>query len=150
MMERKHGHVVAVSSMCGQMGATNLAPYCASKYAVRGFMESLAVEQYDLRPDLVDKVYFTTIYPYMVNTGLVKSHSVRFNSLMPILNPAQVGAEIVSAMRRNETEVSIPSWLFHFNRFMRCGGYWSGVYAFPRILEICVHCAEIRHHCPRK
>ncbi|XP_034252871.1 17-beta-hydroxysteroid dehydrogenase 13-like [Thrips palmi] len=119
MMERKHGHVVAVSSMCGQAGTTNLAPYCASKYAVRGFMESLAVEQYDLRPDLVDKVRFTTIYPYMVNTGLVKSHSVRFGGFMPILNPAEVGAEIVSAMRRNETEVSVPGWMFHFFRFMR-------------------------------
>ncbi|KAK3932887.1 Epidermal retinol dehydrogenase 2 [Frankliniella fusca] len=119
MYERKHGHIVAVSSMCGQMGCTNLAPYCASKFAVRGFMESLAVEQHDLRPDMDDKVRFTTIYPYMVATGLVKSHTVRFNGLMPILNPKVVAEEVVSAMRRNQTEISVPGWLFHFNRFVR-------------------------------
>lgn len=119
MRERKHGHVVAVSSMCGQTGCTNLVPYCASKFAVRGFMESLFVEQYDLEPELADKVRFTTIYPYMVNTGLVKGHTVRFNNIMPILNPKMVAEEIVSAMRRNQLEASVPGWMFHFNRVLR-------------------------------
>lgn len=119
MMERRHGHVVAISSMCGQLGSTNLAPYCASKFAVRGFMESLAVELRDLYPEVGDSVRLTTIYPYMVNTGLVKSYTVRFNGLMPILDTAEVAAEIVAAMRRNETEVSIPGWMFHLNRAVR-------------------------------
>ena len=119
MMERKHGHIVALSSMCGQMGCTNLVPYCASKFAVRGFMESLYVELQDTRPDLRDKIHFTTVYPYMVNTGLVKAHSVRFDKLMPILSPKAVADEIVLAMRRNETELSIPRWNFYFNTFFR-------------------------------
>lgn len=36
MIERNHGHVVALSSMAGVLGLTNLVPYCASKFAVRG------------------------------------------------------------------------------------------------------------------
>ena len=119
MIEKKHGHIVAVSSMCGQLGCTNLAPYCASKFAVRGFMETMFIEMYDLYPELRDKVRFTTIYPYMVNTGLVKSHSVRFPSLMPICDPKEVAEEIVGAMRRNELEMSTPKWLFHFNKVLR-------------------------------
>ena len=119
MIEKKHGHIVAVSSMCGQLGCTNLAPYCASKFAVRGFMETMFIEMYDLYPELRDKVRFTTIYPYMVNTGLVKSHSVRFPSLMPICDPKEVAEEIVGAMRRTELEMSTPKWLFHFNKVLR-------------------------------
>lgn len=44
MMGRNHGHIVALSSMAGMMGLRNLVPYCATKYAVRGFMESLSEE----------------------------------------------------------------------------------------------------------
>lgn len=36
MIQRNHGHIVALSSMAGFIGLANLVPYCASKFAVRG------------------------------------------------------------------------------------------------------------------
>lgn len=36
MIEKNHGHIVALSSLAGLGGLPNLVPYCASKFAVRG------------------------------------------------------------------------------------------------------------------
>lgn len=33
MIERNSGHIVALSSMAGALGLTNLVPYCSSKFA---------------------------------------------------------------------------------------------------------------------
>lgn len=44
MMEKNEGHIVALSSIAGVVGLNNLVPYCGSKFAVRGSMESLAEE----------------------------------------------------------------------------------------------------------
>lgn len=44
MMEKNQGHIVALSSIAGVVGLNNLVPYCGSKFAVRGMMESLAEE----------------------------------------------------------------------------------------------------------
>lgn len=44
MIEKNHGHIVALSSIAGIVGFKNLVPYCGSKFAVRGMMESLCEE----------------------------------------------------------------------------------------------------------
>lgn len=40
MCEKKHGHIVNVSSVSGKFGHTNGGAYCASKFAVIGFTET--------------------------------------------------------------------------------------------------------------
>ncbi|KYQ56151.1 Short-chain dehydrogenase/reductase family 16C member 6 [Trachymyrmex zeteki] len=76
MIEKNHGHVVALSSLAGIGGIPNLVPYCASKFAVRGLMESISEE---LRTSSKGKslIKFTTIYPYMVDTGLCKKPKIK-------------------------------------------------------------------------
>jgi len=44
MLEMNHGSVVAIAAVCGHMGMPNMIPYAASKFGVRGMMESLYVE----------------------------------------------------------------------------------------------------------
>ena len=44
MMERKSGMVVNISSVAGKTGFPGLAVYCATKFGVIGFTESLAKE----------------------------------------------------------------------------------------------------------
>src|SRR5205814_6342361 len=44
MIERKTGHIVNIASIAGKVGSANRAVYCASKFAVVGFTESLAEE----------------------------------------------------------------------------------------------------------
>ncbi|XP_011692672.1 PREDICTED: short-chain dehydrogenase/reductase family 16C member 6-like isoform X3 [Wasmannia auropunctata] len=111
MIEKNHGHVVALSSLAGIGGLPNLVPYCASKFAVRGLMESISEE---LRTASKGKslVKFTTIYPYMVDTGLCKKPKVRFPDAMPLVKPGYAVSEIIKAQRRNYRERSVPSaWL---------------------------------------
>ena len=40
MMKKNKGHIVAISSIAGVVGSPNIAPYCASKFAVKGKIRS--------------------------------------------------------------------------------------------------------------
>lgn len=75
MIEKNHGHIVALSSMAGQMGLENLVPYCASKHAVRGLMDALRVELRAINPS--SRIKLTTICPYIVDTGLCPDPKIR-------------------------------------------------------------------------
>jgi short-subunit dehydrogenase len=44
MLEMNHGSIVAVAAVCGHIGMPNMIPYAASKFGVRGMMESLYIE----------------------------------------------------------------------------------------------------------
>lgn len=44
LRERRAGHIITVSSIAGVRGSAGMGYYCASKWAVSGFMESLAKE----------------------------------------------------------------------------------------------------------
>lgn len=44
MLAANRGHVVALSSIAGLAGLPNLVPYCGTKFAVKGMMESLDEE----------------------------------------------------------------------------------------------------------
>jgi NAD(P)-dependent dehydrogenase (short-subunit alcohol dehydrogenase family) len=66
MVERgTGGHIVNIASILGIYPAANLTAYVASKFAVRGFSESLRVE---LAPH---KIGVTAICPGMINTAIV-------------------------------------------------------------------------------
>jgi len=117
MLRRDHGHVVGISSMAGMLGLRNLVPYCSSKFAVRGLMESIAEECREENPDM--KVKFTSVFPYIVDTGLCKKPRIRFPSLLGIVSPQEAAQHIVRAMRRDVAEVSIPDGLLAINYFLR-------------------------------
>ena len=55
MLERKRGHIINIASMAGKVGSANRAVYCASKFGVVGFTESLAeeVRQYGIRASVI-------------------------------------------------------------------------------------------------
>jgi len=118
MIEENRGHIVALSSMAGIMGFQNLVPYCASKFAVRGLQEAMS-EELRCKSKGQSKIKFTTIFPYMVDTGLCKKVRIRFQSLMPMIVPADAAAAIISAQRRGIEELSIPRHLLYMNGFFR-------------------------------
>ncbi|KAJ9600726.1 hypothetical protein L9F63_026137 [Diploptera punctata] len=117
MIENNHGHVVALSSMAGIMGIPNLVPYCGSKYAVRGLMEALTEELRENAKQI--DVKFTSIYPFIVDTGLCKKPRTRFPSLMGYVHPKTAASDIITAQRRNYNEVSIPRRLLYVNNILR-------------------------------
>lgn len=120
MIERNHGHVVALSSMAGIIGLRNLVPYCASKFAVRGLMEALGEELHALGQEKVNNVHLTTIHPYMVDTGLCKNPKIRFPSIMSLIPAEDAVSEIVKAQRRNMRMISIPGHWLPTHHVFRC------------------------------
>ncbi|EDW11278.2 epidermal retinol dehydrogenase 2 [Drosophila mojavensis] len=117
MKEQGKGHIISLSSIAGLVGLSNLVPYCATKFAVRGLMEALHEE---LREGpYKDLIKVTTIFPYMTNTGLCKYPKVKFPSILGLLDPKHVAMRIVEAHRSNCLEVTIPSCLMYINNWTR-------------------------------
>lgn len=125
MIEKNHGHVITLSSMAGVIGIENLAPYCATKFAVRGMMESLH-EEIRTRTKGTN-IKFTVIYPYMVDTGLCQKPVIRFPSILSMVKPKEAARQIIQAARRDLMEHSIPSTLLGINNFFRLLPYKAGV-----------------------
>ncbi|KAL9270034.1 NADPH-dependent pterin aldehyde reductase-like protein [Drosera capensis] len=66
MNERKHGIVVNMSSGWGRSAAAQVAPYCASKWAVEGLSRSVAKE-------LTGGVAIIALSPGVVHTDMLES-----------------------------------------------------------------------------
>ncbi|KAM7346921.1 lipid droplet subset dehydrogenase 1 [Cochliomyia hominivorax] len=107
MIERNEGHIVALSSCAGLFGLPNLVPYCGTKFAVRGLMQAMQEELYKQNPKT--QIKFTTIYPYMVDTGLCKNPKFRF-PWMRLVKPKEAAESIVSAQRTCMVEASVPRY----------------------------------------
>jgi NAD(P)-dependent dehydrogenase (short-subunit alcohol dehydrogenase family) len=62
MRAQRDGHVVTMSSVAGLVGQEFVAAYCASKFALEGWMESLRfdVEPYGIRTTIVEPGFFRT------------------------------------------------------------------------------------------
>ncbi|XP_050310619.1 short-chain dehydrogenase/reductase family 16C member 6-like [Anthonomus grandis grandis] len=108
MKKNNKGHIVALSSMAGRLGLMNLVPYSASKFAIRGLMEGLQ-EEYRRIPN--NNVHFTTIYPYMVDTGLCKYVEITHPSLLKMLKAEKVCEEIFQAQTLNKTHVRLDKFV---------------------------------------
>ena len=48
MRRQKSGHIITVTSVAGRLGQPMLSAYCASKYALEGWSESLRIETHSL------------------------------------------------------------------------------------------------------
>ncbi|XP_055371014.1 short-chain dehydrogenase/reductase family 16C member 6 [Condylostylus longicornis] len=117
MITNNHGHIVALSSCAGLFGLRNLVPYCASKFAVKGLMLSLVEE---LRHDPRNlNIKFTTIYPYMVDTGLCKRPKIKFPNFMRLVTQEEAAEAIVKAQRRGIEEFAIPNRFLYLHRLSR-------------------------------
>ncbi|KAJ8491996.1 hypothetical protein OPV22_013717 [Ensete ventricosum] len=66
MIQRKHGIIVNISSGWGRSAAAEVAPYCASKWAVEGLTKSVAKE---LPPGLA----IVALSPGVINTDMLAS-----------------------------------------------------------------------------
>jgi short-subunit dehydrogenase len=67
MIDRRHGHIVNISSVAGLIGVPTLAPYSVAKFGLRGFTEALARE---MKPRGVS---VTGVYPYFARTPILNS-----------------------------------------------------------------------------
>ena len=75
MIERKQGHIINIASIAGKVGSANRAVYCASKFGVVGFTESLAeeVRQHGVRVSVICPGSTDTRFSPSETSGVVSS-----------------------------------------------------------------------------
>ncbi len=109
MIEQKRGHIVGLASLAGYRGLPGNAAYCASKAAVREFVEALRL---DLAPR---GIAVTSVNPGWVETDMTASNK----AFMPMMLSAdRVARAIERALDRPGGRVSMP---FPINAFTRLG-----------------------------
>lgn len=118
MVHSNSGHIVAIASNLAISGKSHFADYAASKFAVNGLMQSIESELHEMRKH---NIYFTTICPAAIDTGLCRVIDTRFPRLFPILQPSTAANMTIDSILANEPFVVIP------------GGY-RYLYALLRIL----------------
>jgi uncharacterized protein len=107
MIARKSGHVVNISSGAGKIGTLNMSAYCASKFALNGWSESL---YHELKP-LGIKV--SLVCPGPVETEFNRD----FRDTEPkspralFITPEAVCREVIKVIEKNRFEVITPRWL---------------------------------------
>ena len=105
MRARKSGTIVNVSSIAGRVGFPNLGYYCASKFALTGFSETLRQET------AREGITVVTVSPGTVYTPMTKSivdeARQRGKRMIPI-GPETVARAICDGIVRKQTEVFIP------------------------------------------
>jgi hypothetical protein len=107
MIRRGSGHIVNISSGSGHIGTPNMAAYCASKFAMNGFSESL---YHELRP--------LGIHVSMVSPGPVETDFSRLFADVPpksppslAVTPQVVSRAVIHVIERTKVEVVVPRWL---------------------------------------
>jgi len=99
MVERKHGRLVAISSLAAYRGLAKSAAYCASKAAVTAYFESLRI---DLRHTGVG---VTIIHPGFIKTDLTAGRHAKMPYLMELEDAVK---KIISAIEKEKKIYTFP------------------------------------------
>ena len=106
MTERRRGHIVMLGSIAGRLGAPYEAAYSASKFAMTGFSEALAVE---LAPK---GVKVSMVHPGPVDTNFFDARGVPYARRWPRpVTPQRVAAAVIRSVERERFETMVPGWL---------------------------------------
>jgi len=105
MLEKKTGHIVNVASVAASFGLPGIASYCASKFAMLGFSESL---KHELKGT---NVGITVVSPIMVRTDFFDHPSFKkIPKYSPIsLSDKTVAKAILRAANSSRLEIVTPS-----------------------------------------
>lgn len=133
MVTRGRGHVVNVASMAGRLAVPGLAVYCATKFAVVGFTETLREEYRD------SGVAFTTVMPAKVTTELAAGTDSAARGV-PTVTPEDVAEAVYDAITNQLPEVTLPRYLLALNPLQSAAPHWllrsvRRVFGDRRVLE---------------
>lgn len=118
MLRRNCGHICNIASAAGMLGVPKLSVYCASKWAVIGWTESMRIELKQARSN----VRVTSVAPYFINTGMFDGVN---SKVFPILKPEKTAKKIIRAIEAGKSFRGIP-FAYHFIRI------WQGL--LPNVL----------------
>ncbi|CAM2929278.1 SDR family oxidoreductase [Skermania piniformis] len=100
MLARGRGHIVNVASTAGKTPVPGGLSYCGTKAAVIALTETARVEYAG------SGVEFTCVMPHFTNTELIAGTTS--TRLMPVVEPDDVAAAIVDAVRDPQPDVFVP------------------------------------------
>jgi short-subunit dehydrogenase len=120
MLKRGRGHVAAVASLAAYKGFPGQGGYCASKAAVKIYLESLRMQ---LRGRGID---VTCICPGFVKTPMTDAHPFRMPFLM---GPEDAARRIARALRKKTKVFNFPWAMSRLVKFT----YWVPDWIMVRI-----------------
>ena len=120
MIERGSGHIVNISSLAGWIGTSGISSYCATKFGLRGFSDSLASDYEE------NGVRVSTVYPFFSRTPILDSEQFGFETRREVpddmvTDPADVVAEILEGVRNNRRDIfpdKMSRRIHYLKRFM--------------------------------
>jgi butyryl-CoA dehydrogenase len=112
LLANGEGAVVNISSVFGLVGTPNASDYCASKFAVRGFTESLMVELQE------SAITVHLVHPGGINTNIAKDspNGEEFTRKFLKTDPDDVARQVIQCIRSGKQRLilghqSMPLWL---------------------------------------
>ncbi|UJR14049.1 hypothetical protein I4U23_001046 [Adineta vaga] len=135
MRQHGSGRIVLVSSQAGQLGIYGYTSYCATKFALKGFAESLQMEL------ARDNIYVTIAYPPDTDTpGLAEENKSKpietqlINETSGMLSAEDVARKIIISTQKG----SFSCW-FGINGFL-LESLTSGAQPITSTLELIAQC----------
>ncbi|MFC4464233.1 SDR family NAD(P)-dependent oxidoreductase [Streptomyces xiangluensis] len=133
MTAQGHGHIINVCSMTSFLPLPGYATYCGSKYGLRAFHHSVAIEERDGPLD------FTIIHPPSTRTGMLDQEmadpSCAISFAEKSYAPEQIAEAVVGAVTTKPVEVVFPPLA---GRVQRIAG------VFPRLMRRVIPMAEAK------
>lgn len=122
MLKAGEGHIVNISSLAGIISTPGMVSYGTTKFAVRGFSESL-------RAELAGRnIGVTSVHPGMIRTNIAKSSKVVDTALQGRMvewferygrPPSLVANKIVAAIESNKMRVLVTPETYVMDAFKR-------------------------------
>ena len=111
MLQRRRGHLAALSSLAAFLGMPRMLGYCASKAGVNAILEGVRGE---VKPF---GIHVTTVCPGWIRTPMTE----RLVGRMPMMAVEPAARRILKAIRRKQTFVAFPPLLVWRMRLLK----WS-------------------------
>lgn len=102
LVQRPWAALVNVSSIFGLVAPPNTADYSASKFAIRGYTESLRAELELVHP----QVQVHLVHPGGINTNITRlEHSQKFKQRFLTTEPSALALQIAKGIMRNKARI---------------------------------------------
>lgn len=100
LVANNEGAVVNISSIFGLIGAANASAYCASKFAVRGYTETLAIEFYK------SPISIHCVHPGGINTNIAENEENKeFARKYLTTPPADLAQQIIKGIKNKKVKI---------------------------------------------
>ena len=100
LVENNSGTILNVSSTFGLIGATNCSDYCASKYAVRGYTESLQAEFVN------SPIVISCLHPGGIKTRINRNaNTVEFDAKYLKTPPQDIAKHVIKSIQKKKVKI---------------------------------------------